>query len=109
MESFSGSCGSFVFAVDFGGTARFVRSGLNRRCVELFLFPVDSRPIGSSRSSSRRAGKANHVNRLAVALADDLRGVGGRGAHLDGTFPCNGGFVRRVLLDVTLYLGSEKQ
>ena len=106
LESFSGSGGNFVPATYFSGTTPFVRGSFDRCAVEFFLFLVDRSTIGSRRKFSGSASQKDYANRLAHAPRNDFRGIGGRRAHFHGTFLDVGNFVRRVLFDCTLYLGS---
>lgn len=106
LENIFGSGGNFIVATDFGGTARLVRSGLNRRGVELFLFPVDGSPARSRRQLTCRQRKEDYARRLAVEAFNALHGLGGRCPHFHRTFLGNGGLVRSVLLDRAVRPGS---
>lgn len=106
MENFFGSSGSLIVAVDFGRTVPIVRGSLNRCAVEFFLFPLNGSPIGGSSERICAASKEDYASRIDSSIGDDLRGVSGRRAHFNGTVLGVGSIVRRVLLNVALYIGS---
>ena len=108
LENFFGSRGSFVFAINFGGTAQIVRSSPDTRAVKFFLFPFDGSQIGGGSFFSRAASEKNYARRLALEAGHGLRDFGGCRAHLDRTFLGVGNFVRRVLFDDALCPGSRR-
>ena len=106
LESLFGSRGSFVFAVDFGGSASVVRSGLDGCAVEFFLFSVDGGALGGSYEFARRSSEKNYAHRLIASARNGLCSFGGRRPHFHRTFLGDGGLFWRVLLNFAIRPGS---
>ena len=109
LESLFGSRGSFVFAVDFGGSASVVRSGLDGCAVEFFLFSVDGGAFGSRYEFARTSSEKNHAHRIAYAARNGLCSFGGRRPHFHRIVFSGGGLFWRVLSCIAFRPGSEKQ